>query len=344
MSDLSDRTAETTQPVRHIAICLDQSPVADRAMPQAMAMARAFGAQLTMLHVLEPSHDVGRPSVADPLDWELRRAEAKQYLRGMESMWRGRSTGDESLPEPTRSEVLEGRPAEAILSWVATNGVDLTVLTSHGERGQTGWPLAGTARKLVDGLPTSVLLVPARAEPEPTERATRYERVLVPLDGSARAESALAIAGQVARLHGAQLTLLHVVASPPHPCPHPFDEREKELDRLLVERNLRAATAYLDTIVRRTERDGIRVRPLVIDRRDTRNAIQHRIEIDGIDLVVMSGHGHGGRAEQAVGTVAGYLVEQATVPLLLVRDGPPTATTPDRQTRADLRLPHASGS
>ncbi|MDH4279133.1 MAG: universal stress protein [Acidimicrobiia bacterium] len=332
------------QPIRHIAVCIDRSPIGDSAMPHAAVVARAFDARLTLLHVLEPLHDGLRAALTDPLDWEVQRTEAQRHLESLLSGYVG--VEPDGGPELTNvvAEVLEGRPAESIRHWVRSQDVDLTVLSSHGERGRTDWALASTARKLVEGVRGSVLLVPAHQFAKPSTEAATYRRVLVPLDGSARAESALAVADRIARSEGSEIVLLHVVPDPPHPCPGPLDDQERDLDRRLVDRNVRAATAYLKGVARRLEGDGIRVQTQVEVDSDVRDEIQHRIDLNDVDLVVLSGHGHGGRAQQPVGSVARLLIEHLTAPLLIVRDSSPPdpPTGPDARSQAGVRLPHAT--
>ena len=46
----------------------------------AMAFARAFDASVTALHVIEPRVNNDGGAAIDPLDWEMRRAEAEAYL------------------------------------------------------------------------------------------------------------------------------------------------------------------------------------------------------------------------------------------------------------------------
>ena len=332
------------QPIRHIAVCIDRSPIGDRAMPHAVAVARAFDARLTLLHVLEPSHDGLRAALTGPLDWEVQRTEAQRHLEGLRSGYVGVEPAGGAALTDVEAEVLEGRPAESIRHWVQSHDVDLTVLSSHGERGRTDWALASTARKLVEGVRGSVLLVPAHPFGKPSTEAAIYRRVLVPLDGSARAECALAVADRIARSEGPELLLLHVVSAPPHPCPGPLDDQERDLDRLLVDRNVRAATTYLKGVARRLEGGGVRVQTQVVVDRDVRDEIQDRIDFDDVDLVVLSGHGHGGRAQQPVGSVARLLIEHLTAPLLIVRDSslPDPPTGPDARSQAGVRLPHAT--
>jgi hypothetical protein len=58
--------------------------------------------------------------------------------------------------------------------------------------------------------------------------------------------------------------------------------------------------------------------------------------------VVFSGHGRGGRAERSFGSVASFLLEHATAPLLVVRDrtAHTTRTLPRSRSQGGVRLPH----
>jgi nucleotide-binding universal stress UspA family protein len=339
MSESMDRPTHATsergpRPIRHVGVCIDRSPVGDRIVPHAVALARAFGAKLTVLHALEPPHAGPKATPTDPLDWEVQRAEARRHLAAFEAE-------HTAADLPVVTEVLEGRPAEEIRDWVSSQGVDLTVLASHGASGWTEWSLASTARKLIEGISGSVLLVPAWSVQEPPKREVTYARILALLDGSPRAESALPLASRVARAHGSELLLLHVVPRPEHACPCPLDEEEHDLDRRLVDRNTRAAEIYLDGVKKRVAGDDVRVRALVTVDGDVRAEILRRIAEDHIDLVVFSGHGSGGRAELPFGSVASFLLEHATAPLLVVREQSTRVarTLPRSRSRGGVRLP-----
>jgi len=327
------------QPIRHVGVCTDRSSLGDRAVPHAVAVARAFGAKLTVLQALEPPHEGPTATPTDPLDWEVQRTEARRHLAAVESE---HAAADVAMG----SEVLEGRPAEEIRDWVSSHGVDLTVLASHGESGWTEWSLASTARKLLEGVAGSVLLVPALSVQEPLQGEVVYGRILVLLDGSPRAESAVPLALCVTRAHGAELLLLHVVSRPEFSCPCPFDAEEQDLDQRLVDRNARAAELYLAGVRERVAGDGVRVRSVVAVDGDVRGEILRRIAEDHVDLVVFSGHGRGGRAELPFGSVASFLLEHATAPLLVVRERTAAIarTLPRSRSRAGVRLPPLAAS
>ena len=332
-------TGGGTPLIHHIGVCLDRSPFADRVVPHAVALAKAFDAKLTLLHALEPPRDRPDATPTDPLEWELQRTQARKHLAAIESE-------HSSADLPMLTEVLEGRPAEEIRDWVSSHNVDLVVLGSHGASGWTEWSLASTARKLIEGIPGSVVLIPAWSVQEPLKREVTYDRILVLLDGSRRAESALPAALSVARSHGSDLILLHVVPHPERSCPCPLDEEEHDLDQRLIDRNTRAAQIYLEGVRKRVAGDGLRVRALVSIDGDVRSEILHRVAADHVDLLVFSGHGSSGRAELPFGSVASFLLENSTVPLLIVRD--PTAKTsrpPVRsRSRSGARLPQLANS
>ena len=59
-----------------ILVPLDRSPLAECVLPHAVAVARSLDSQLMLLHILSPSGRQDGPRAVDPLEWQLRRAEA----------------------------------------------------------------------------------------------------------------------------------------------------------------------------------------------------------------------------------------------------------------------------
>ena len=189
---------------RRVMVCLDGSDLGERSVPHAVAIAGALGASVTLLRVLERAPTDQAP--ADPLQWEMQRREAREYMDHVATPFRAAKTVIET-------ELIEGKAAEEICRWCADRDVDLTVATTHGAGGPSPWALASTARKLFDRAPGSLLIVPSTSA-EPAEGGVRYRRVLVPLDGSPQAETALPVAERIALAHHAELLLAHVVPVP----------------------------------------------------------------------------------------------------------------------------------
>jgi nucleotide-binding universal stress UspA family protein len=298
--------------IREVLACLDGSELGSGLVPHAHQITQALGARLTLLHVLEAEPStVPDPIPADPLDWGIRRRAAREHL--------SKALARLGVPDVRiRSELVQGRPAEQICRWAESHDVDLTVLCSHGQHGLTEWGLASTARKLIERIPGSFLLVPAdvasRAETK------RYRRILVPLDASPRAESVLPIAMRIAENQDAELILVHVVPTPEVVRAGLLDAEASELEHRVLEHNRRAARVYLDRLRSRISQSGARVRGVVVEEGGVRARLDHVIREQEADLVVMSAHGRAGRTDSACGCVTEFALSHASVPILVLRE------------------------
>lgn len=302
--------------ITHIAVCLDASALAERTIPHAAAIAAAFGARLTLLHVLDPRED-GGPCTPDPLDWQMKRLQAVAYMG--EVIERAQSSAGGHRNE-IHGEILEGDTVLQICRWVADHGVDLAVICTHGSRGVTSWSLAGTTRKLLEGLRCSMLLVPAAAI-EDAAVVPRYERVLVPLDGSVWSESALPWAMQLASAYHADLILAHAV-----PCPEltragaiPPTTEDLDLERRFLARNERVGRDYLDHLRARLSAAGLSVSTHVESSGRVSSELQHAIARAEPDLIVLPSCGGSGPGDGTQGPIAMHLLAHASKPVLLVR-------------------------
>ena len=127
-------TSESTSEVQtsigghRVCVCVDGSPVSSWTLPHGLALARALGASLTVLHVLEPPRGGGTVASTSPLEWEMRRTDARRHLDRISTQY-----GTRELPVET--ELLEGGVTEEISGWVTSHQVDVTVLCSHGVGG-----------------------------------------------------------------------------------------------------------------------------------------------------------------------------------------------------------------
>jgi nucleotide-binding universal stress UspA family protein len=140
-----------------------------------------------------------------------------------------------------------------------------------------------------------------------------YERVLLPLDGSALAEQALPHAVAQARSFGAELVLLRVLETLEDPPAMWMSaiKREEELMKA-------AAQEYLERIAVQAEYLGIPTRVVTIEGRP-HVEIARFAEENQVDLIVICTRGHSGLSRWLMGSVADRVVHGAGVPVLLVR-------------------------
>lgn len=145
-----------------------------------------------------------------------------------------------------------------------------------------------------------------------------YSRIIVPLDGSKLAESALAEARKVAQLTGAELKLIRVIDYSSRDRFGDFGMLyEYEAIAKALEDERQIAEAYLSDLARKiSAEDGSAVSFEIIDGIAGRAIV--RFAEPG-DLIVMSTHGRTGLKRWFIGSIAEEVVRHATVPILLVR-------------------------
>src|SRR5207247_53954 len=103
-----------------------------------------------------------------------------------------------------------GRAPEAIVEAAADNAADMIVMASHGRTGLGHLLFGSVAEGVVARSRVPVLVERAW---QPTQRELLIEgnpRLLVPLDGSTRAEAALDVATELAQEFDGELVLLAV--------------------------------------------------------------------------------------------------------------------------------------
>jgi nucleotide-binding universal stress UspA family protein len=143
-----------------------------------------------------------------------------------------------------------------------------------------------------------------------------YETILVPLDGSKRAEVILPHAERLARLCGAEVILLQVIDPAPHiQVPEEFSMalHEQQLERLAQE-----ARNYLDSLEDEFREKGIKVRKRVLHG-PVVEAIQTTANREKADLIAIASHGRTGLAQVFYGSVAAGVLHRIDRPLLLIR-------------------------
>jgi nucleotide-binding universal stress UspA family protein len=122
---------------------------------------------------------------------------------------------------------------------------------------------------------------------------TEFNRILVPLDGSALAEKALPVATTLAEKFKSTLILLRVLDIPTASAPtsHP----EVAIDWVMAARQqaLQEAESYLNARQAEIHRQGIRVRALIRDTSPAKDILNVGVD-EKIDLIVISSHGEGG--------------------------------------------------
>jgi nucleotide-binding universal stress UspA family protein len=287
---------------RSLLVPLD-GPARATTIAYAAGLARAFGASITLLGVKETARD-GHAHPVDPFEWHV---ELSRLLARLEHQAEGLRAGGLEV----NTAVREGPASERVPEYAERHGADLVVLT----RGWKGPDEDSPLRSLLHAGRQSLLVLPPNA-PQRGEQAS-FRRILIPLDGSRRAECVLPIARALQRGAGSHLLLAHVVEEPRMPGNVPPSAADMRLVRSVVERNRHAASAVLER-VREVLGAGAELRVLVNP--SIPSALHDLVAGEAADLIVLSAHGSAGDLRWGCGSVAHHLIEYGDHPVLLVQD------------------------
>ncbi|HLZ59933.1 MAG TPA: universal stress protein [Ktedonosporobacter sp.] len=145
-----------------------------------------------------------------------------------------------------------------------------------------------------------------------------FKRILVPLDGSPRAEQAIPFAARLARASGGSILLVRIVRvvseSGMFLTTEPSIPLQEVRDQDLVK-----ATGYLARVAEAPDLAGIDVRIAVFSGRII-TALLDVARTQQMDVIVMSSHGYTGIKRWALGSVAQQVVRHSTLPVLVLHE------------------------
>ncbi len=148
------------------------------------------------------------------------------------------------------------------------------------------------------------------------EEGIVYKTILVPLDGSKRADAILPHVEELAQRYEAEVVFVRVLepipyVSGPEGTPVTLREQELELRRKDAEQYLKARRG--EFMEKGIEAKGVVFQGPVVE------AITDAAEREGADLIAIASHGRSGLAQCFYGSVAAGVLNRADRPLLVIR-------------------------
>jgi nucleotide-binding universal stress UspA family protein len=301
-----------------ILVPLDGSQLADCVLPHVVAISHPFDAEIILLRMLEKNQAGTSAQMFDLLNWQINKTKSTLYLEKTKARI-------QSLSVRARTAVIEGLVAEGIIEYAQSHGMKLIVLSSHGRNGLTQWGISSITQKIILSAQTSLLIVRAHQYGDHTDELSAtalYQNILVPLDGSQRAENVLPIVTQLAHFHKSQVHLAHVVNTPEMARQMPPTSEDIELANRVVERNREEAANYLEQLKSRSYLEGIAVQTHLITSENTAVALHQLEEQAQIDIVALNAHGYSGNHQWPYGSMVNNFILYGKAPLLIVQDLP----------------------
>ncbi|HEX8036734.1 MAG TPA: universal stress protein [Ktedonobacterales bacterium] len=317
----------------HIVVPLDGSERAEQALPIAARIASKGGGVVTLLRVVDVQEWYGPYFVptgggmmpsggwTPSSGMNEGREVAEAYLKGM-------AASPTLLAVQTSVMVRDGAAAHVILEEIELQHADLVVMGSHGRTGLSRWALGSVAEHVARHATVPVLILHENSSP--LIDLSQPLRMLVPLDGSARARAALAPAIELLislrAPASAEMHLVMVVA--------PYVVEETDSSYTLM---LEGARSYLTGVAEDVRQEAAGRIPLsvtwsvatdndfadgIIQVAENRRSIEGAQSTEGpgsFDLIAMATHGRTGIARWALGSVGEHVFHGTRLPFLIVR-------------------------
>jgi nucleotide-binding universal stress UspA family protein len=271
-----------------ILLCTDGSPHGQDALWLGAQLARQSPEPATLLGVVEETGD--RPLIEQALE------EGQHLLAG--------------APAPN-SRIRQGHAAEQILEEAAEAEYDLIVVGSRGRRGLTRFLLGSTAERIARHAEQPVLIVHGERR--------HLSRILACTAAGKAGLVTVDVAGRVARLLDAQVTVLHIMsqlASAPDLDATLMEDLEAPAD-VLISHHTREGE-HLEQALQILSSLGV----------DGQPRVRHGLVVDEIlsevcdgdyDLVVVGAHTTRGMMRFLVEDVTHKIIDQTDRPVLVAR-------------------------
>jgi nucleotide-binding universal stress UspA family protein len=325
-----------------ILVPLDGSTLAERAIPHAELFARIFQSDIILLQVLDPAFSQPDSSACDPLKWQIIKTEAEIYLQGIASQIR-KNLGEKPLInneiETNRVEycIREGRIAENIVDFAHSENIDLIIISTHGAGGFSRWNINSITQKVVSMIYLPVLIVRSYDLPQINEPIINYNRIMLPIDGSRRAEWAMSIGTELAKWNISlndqpinpdekpRILLLTVIRPPEFPIPEPIPLEISQLSEQLVKISYDVVNKYLTELKGRLP---VECETRIVVNTSIVSAIHDQAEQENIDLVVFCAHGHSVEFYYPYGSITRNYLDYGSKSVLIIQDTPLSQVKP----------------
>ncbi len=294
-----------TARIKKILLATDFSDCAALAQEQAVFLAKAAGAGLDVVHVIElyPGLDPEYPVNHLYLE-QVRKETSRQLEAAVNRMI-------QSGVVVAGHQVI-GMPSQKISELAKTLGTDLIVMGTHGRTGLDHVLLGSTAERVVTSAPCPVMTIRSEKRDEQHSSPISLRGILAPIDFSDGSLEALDYGVRVAKQFGASLTILHVL----EPVSYGLDFT---LSRTAERESLKERTeSRLAGLVEIVKAEGVPARSEVRGGIPS-DTIVRAAHDSSCDLIIMGTHGRRGLSHVVSGSVAEAVLRRASCPVLMVK-------------------------
>jgi len=277
--------------ITHIMVPLDGSPLAESALPFAQHLALISGATIHLVRVTSlPQGLFWSPTttyLSEDTLADLERSTEQEATCYLEAVRRSLTAQRASVC----IHHLSGPAGQRLEQFEQQEQIDVVVMVSHGRSGLSRLAIGSVAEHLLHHGSAPLLLVRS------STTAPTIQQVLIPLDGSQRAEHAVEAVMGLEYLGVQDILLLRTVG---------FEEEQEEAEQYLD--GMCGSLPYCRAHVHGTVMIG--------------TPAQSIIDVAGVSrLIVMVTHGRTAFSRWVLGSVGDQVAREAQAPVLLLREG-----------------------
>ena len=285
---------------KKIMIVFDSHQMADAAVAYAAELAHSLSAHISILGILSTGEASEKTEFVDPVLWSVIRSEFEAMVNGFADQLNKKNIH-------TDVKIIKSPQIDDLCCQASEMSCDLIVLQADSEHPS---PHVQTILKH-----TTVPVLLARS----TTQGHGLKNILVPLDGSQRAETSLNLAASIVRAVGGRLHLVHIVQNPNQTSFANLSSNDLAMEQQLIDRRVQEARRYLKQISKRL---GVETAMHVLVENKVTHTLHRIIAQQSIDLLIVCAHGHSGEAKWPSGTIAENLIRYAEVPTIVIQDLP----------------------
>lgn len=297
--------------IRRILCPTDLSEIASRAVDHAVALARFYGGEVHLLHVVEPLlHGHGVPRFYP--SWTALNPAVREEL---ELSLAGLAAPARTLGIPVRHEIAEGGTVDVLLDRARSLPADIVVMGTHGRGGFEHLVLGSVTEKVMRKAPCPVMTVPPPAAGLHPLGSVLYSRILCPIDFSGASLHALRHALSLAQESKARLTVMHAIE---WAAPDTAEARPTWFDVPEFERHMEHdARERMRLLLPEDARDWCEVEQILSWGRPWREILREAEERQS-ELIVMGVRGRGALDLAVFGSTTQHVVRAARCPVMVI--------------------------
>lgn len=304
-----------------IAVPLDGSALAEKALPLAVKLAKSMNASLLLLRATEVP-----VILTDTPEHELEFIKnAEQYLEGVQKLLTDPANEPHLPADRVQTLVAYGEKVREIAELAPFERCDLIVMTTHGRTGFSKLVIGSVAEKVLQksNLPL-ILLRPDHVDTHEPVEETLHEatslsdtgsRIVVTLDGTPEAEAILEPSIDLAREIGATIYLLEVIL-PIIPVEYGGTWYGYDIDKE-TENRREEAYVYLEKVQAKVTEAGLNC-VKVVRMGDAADEIVGYARDVQASMLAMATHARGKMGQILIGSVADDVVRKTHLPVLMV--------------------------